>query len=403
GGEKKEAGKNKSDNNQRAVFLPKRHQPYFIMTQKQLAALILVIVSVASLIAVGKNLARQETTLLPVGELKEASFYEQLGNGEVRCTLCPNFCVLKEGERGICRVRQNIKGKLYSLIYGKPATIHIDPIEKKPFYHFLPGTKVFSLASAGCNLRCKYCQNWDIAQRGPEELTSMEKSPEQIVEEAIQSGAPSIAITYSEPVVNYEYVLDIAKEAKKRGVKTTIVSAGYINPQPLRELLPYLDAVKIDLKGFNDSFYREIVGGQLAPVLETLKVIKQEGTWFEIVYLVVPGYNDDLKEIEEMAIWIKDNLGENVPLHFSRFHPMYQMKNLPPTPEETVKKARKIALEAGLKYVYTGNIADVEGSTTYCSVNGQPLIVRKGYFIQKNSLVNGQFADCPEKVPGVWQ
>jgi len=373
------------------------------MTQKQLAALILVIVSVASLIAVGKNLARQETTLLPVGELKEASFYEQLGNGEVRCTLCPNFCVLKEGERGICRVRQNIKGKLYSLIYGKPATIHIDPIEKKPFYHFLPGTKVFSLASAGCNLRCKYCQNWDIAQRGPEELTSMEKSPEQIVEEAIQSGAPSIAITYSEPVVNYEYVLDIAKEAKKRGVKTTIVSAGYINPQPLRELLPYLDAVKIDLKGFNDSFYREIVGGQLAPVLETLKVIKQEGTWFEIVYLVVPGYNDDLKEIEEMAIWIKDNLGENVPLHFSRFHPMYQMKNLPPTPEETVKKARKIALEAGLKYVYTGNIADVEGSTTYCSVNGQPLIVRKGYFIQKNSLVNGQFADCPEKVPGVWQ
>jgi pyruvate formate lyase activating enzyme len=231
----------------------------------------------------------------------------------------------------------------------------------------------------------------------------MEKSPEQIVEEAIQSGSPSIAITYSEPVVNYEYVQDLAKAAKKRGIRTTIVSAGYINPQPLRELLPYLDAVKIDLKGFDDRFYQEVVGGRLEPVLETLKVIKKEGTWFEIVYLIIPGYNDDMEEIKKMAIWVRENLGENVPLHFSRFHPMYQMKNLPPTPEETVKKARKIALEAGLKYVYTGNIADVEGSTTYCSVNGQPLIVRKGYFIQKNNLVNGQFADCPEKVPGVWQ
>ncbi|KPJ70606.1 hypothetical protein AMJ51_01465 [Microgenomates bacterium DG_75] len=338
-----------------------------------------------------------------VGELKEASFYEQLSGGEVRCNLCPNRCVLAEGQRGICRVRENIGGKLYSLIYGQPATIHLDPIEKKPFYHFLPGTKVYSLASAGCNLRCKYCQNWDIAQRAPEELESVKMSPEEIVEDAIKSGSPSIAVTYSEPVVNYEYVRDIGKIAKEKGIKMTIVSAGYINPEPLRQLLPYLDAIKIDLKGYNNRYYQEVVGGRLEPVLETLKVIKEEGTWLEIVYLVVPGYNDDMEEIKQMAIWIKENLGDEVPLHFSRFHPMYQMENLPPTPEETVKQARQVAMEVGLKYVYTGNISDVEGSTTFCPENNQPLIVRKGYFIEENHLKKGQSELCPIAIPGVWQ
>jgi len=336
-------------------------------------------------------------------DLKEASFYEQLPGGEIRCNLCPNRCLLAEGQTGICRSRQNISGKLYSLIYGRPAIIHVDPIEKKPFYHFLPGTQVYSLASAGCNLRCKYCQNWDIAQKAPGEIESMEKSPSQIVDEAIKSSTPSIAITYSEPVVNYEYVLDIGKEARKRGIKTVIVSNGYINPEPLQQLLPYLDAVKIDLKGFNDKFYQEIVGGRLEPVLETLKILKEEGIWFEIVYLILPGYNDDLEEIKKMAVWIKENLGENVPLHFSRFYPMYQMENLPPTPEEMIKNARKVALETGLKYVYTGNIADEEGSTTFCPLNGQPLIVRKGYFIEENYLKDGHSDLCPIRIPGIWE
>lgn len=373
------------------------------MNQKQLAVLILVVIVTASLVAIGKNLAQQGVVLPSSGEYKEASFYEQLPGGEVRCNLCPNYCLLREGERGICRVRQNIGGKLHSLIYGQPATIHLDPIEKKPFYHFLPGTKVYSLASAGCNLRCKYCQNWDIAQRGPEELESVEKTPQEIVDEAIESGSPSIAITYSEPVVNYEYVLDIGKEAKKRGIKTTIVSCGYINPEPLRQLLPYLDAMKVDLKGFNNRFYQEVVGGRLEPVLETLKILKEEETWFEIVYLIIPGYNDDMEEIKQMAIWIRENLGEEIPLHFSRFYPMYQMKNLPPTPEETIREARRVAQEVGLKYVYTGNIADVEGSTTYCPENNQPLIVRKGYFILENHLREGKSDLCPVAIPGVWQ
>lgn len=373
------------------------------MDRKQLAALVLVIIVTFSLVAVGKHIAKEEILLSSAGEFKEASFYEQLPGGEVRCGLCPNRCVLAEGQRGTCRARENIGGKLYSLVYGQPATIHIDPIEKKPFNHFLPGTKVYSLASAGCNLRCQYCQNWDIAQRAPEELESVSMTPEEIVEDAIRAGSPSIAVTYSEPVVNYEYVRDIGKIAKEKGIKMTVVSAGYINPEPLRELLPYLDAIKIDLKGFNDSFYQEIVGGRLEPVLEALKIIKEEGTWLEIVYLVVPGYNDDMEEIKQMAIWIKENLGENVPLHFSRFHPMYQMKNLPPTPEETVKQARQVALEAGLNYVYTGNIIDVEGATTYCPENNEPLIVRKGHFVLENRLQQGKSDLCPVEIPGVWQ
>ncbi len=373
------------------------------MDRKQLAALVLVIIVTLSLVALGKNIARRGIVLPTSGDFKEASFYEQLGEGVVGCQLCPNRCILSEGERGICRVRENIGGKLYSLIYGQPATIQVDPIEKKPFNHFLPGTKVYSLASAGCNLRCKYCQNWDISQRTPEELDSVSLTPQEVVEKAIESGSPSIAITYSEPIVNYEYVRDIGKEAQKRGIKTTIVSAGYINPEPLKELLPYLDAVKIDLKSFNDQFYQEIVGGHLEPVLEALKIIKKEGTWLEIVYLVVPGYNDDMEEIKEMAIWIKENLGEDVPLHFSRFTPLYQMENLPPTPEETIKQARKVALEAGLNYVYTGNIVDIEGATTYCPENNEPLIVRKGYFILENQLQQGKSDLCPVTIPGVWQ
>ena len=372
------------------------------MNRKQLAALIIVIGVTFGLVAIGKYLGKQETVLpVSISDLKEASWYEQLPENEVRCNLCPNRCLLSEGQTGICRVRRNIGGKLYSLIYGKPVTIHIDPIEKKPFYHFLPGTKVYSLASAGCNLRCKFCQNWDIAQRGPDELQSMDKSPQEIVQEAIAAESPSIAITYSEPLVNYEYVRDIGKEAKKQGIKTVIVSGGYINPEPLKELLPYLDAVKIDLKGFNDKYYQDIVGGQLKPVLEALKIVKESGVWLEIVNLVVPGYNDDLEEIKKMVVWIKENLGDSVPLHFSRFHPMYQMENLPPTPEETLKNARQAAQEAGLKYVYTGNIADEEGSTTYCPSSGQPLIVRKGYFIEENIL--GKPGACDVVVPGVWR
>ena len=339
---------------------------------------------------------------LDTSSLREAAYYEELAGGAVRCNLCPNNCLLAEGQRGLCKVRQNIGGKLYNLVYGKVVALHLDPIEKKPFFHFLPGSQSYSLATAGCNLTCLYCQNWEIAQNFPEDVRAESISPEQVVAEAKKSGAQSIALTYSEPIAFYEYMLDIAKMARPQGIKVVVVSNGYINEEPLRELLKYIDAIKIDLKGFNEEFYQRIVGGRLAPVLESLKIIKQSGVWLEIVNLLIPGENDSEQEIKAMSQWIKENLGEDVPLHFSRFYPMYKLQNLPPTPEETVKRARRLALEVGLKYVYTGNIDDPESWATYCSKSGRVAIKRIGYFVEENNLINGA---CPdgEKIPGVWQ
>lgn len=336
--------------------------------------------------------------------LKEARFYKTLSGGRVQCQLCPNKCILSEGQRGLCKVRENRGGKLYSLVYGKPVAIHVDPIEKKPFYHFLPKAKAYSLATAGCNLACKFCQNWDIAQRFPEDVKSYNYPPEKVVEEALKFGAEVIAFTYNEPTVWYEYMYDIAKLAKTKGLKTVMVSSGYINPEPFRQLLEVLDAVRIDLKGFDEKYYQEIVGGELKPVLESIKTAYQSGTWLEIINLVVPGYNDDEKEIRAMCQWIKENLSEDVPLHFLRFHPDYKMRNLPPTPIETLKKARKIAQEVGLNYVYIGNVPEIEGSTTFCPDNNQPLIIRKGFFVEENKIdEEGNSPICPTKIPGVWK
>ena len=337
-----------------------------------------------------------------VSHLKEAMHWEDMGGGMVQCQLCPRRCVLRPGERGVCRVRENIKGKLYSLVYGKPVAVHLDPIEKKPLFHFLPGSLSYSIATVGCNLRCLYCQNWEISQARPEDVKAIAQTPAQIVEGALKSGAESIAYTYTEPIIFYEYMLETAKLAREKGLKNVVISAGYINPEPLKELCQYVDAIKIDLKAFNNNFYRRIVGGELEPVLETLKTIKNQGVWLEIVYLVIPGENDKEEEIHQMCRWIKENLGEEVPLHFSRFHPMYKLKNLPPTPEATVKKARQIALEEGLKYVYTGNLGDPSTESTYCPSSGERVIERKGFFITKNNLNKGI---CPsgEKIPGVWE
>jgi len=336
--------------------------------------------------------------------LYEASFYQQLEGNKVQCQLCPNRCILSPGQKGLCKVRENIGGKLYSLVYGKPVTTAVDPIEKKPFYHFLPGAKAYSLATAGCNLACKYCQNWDIAQRFPEDVQSTPMTPQQIVEEALKSGAQVIAFTYNEPTVWYEYMFDIAKLAKEKGLRTAMVSSGYINPEPLKELLPYMDAIKIDFKAFNNEVYSNLIGGKMEPVLETIKTIHQSNVWLEIVHLVVPGYTDNLEEIKQMCLWLKENTSENVPVHFSRFWPKYKLINLPPTPEETIKKARQVCLEAGMKYVYTGNIEDEEGSTTFCPPNKKPLIKRIGYFVKENLVdTNGKSPNCPEIIPGVWK
>lgn len=339
-----------------------------------------------------------------VTNLREASFYRQLEGKKVACDLCPNRCILNEGQRGLCKVRQNIGGKLYSLVYGKPVTINVDPIEKKPLYHFLPGSRAYSLATAGCNLECKYCQNWDIAQRDPEDLESRDLTAEEVVSEALASNSQVIAFTYNEPVVWYEYMLDIAKLAKQKGLRTVMISSGYINSEPLKNLLPYLDGVKVDFKSFNSEVYRELIRGNLEPVLESIKIIKKEGEWLELVHLTVPGYTDDISEIKKMCQWIKDNVGDSVPLHFTRFWPKFKLLNLPPTPEETLKKAREICLDLGLKYVYTGNIEDEEGSATYCPDNKKAVIKRNGFFIQENLVdKSGQAAGCPSTIPGVWQ
>jgi pyruvate formate lyase activating enzyme len=374
------------------------------MNFKRVLGFIIILLCLSPIILVFKTVLQPSGSNLSNAENRhEAMFWESLGNGQVACQLCPNQCVLDEGEIGLCKARQNIEGKLYSLVYGRSVTQHVDPIEKKPFYHFLPGAKVYSFATTGCNLSCLYCQNWDIAQRFPDDVQSRSLLPEQAVEEAKSSGSDMIAFTYNEPIVWYEYMLDTAMLAKKEGLKTVMVSNGYINPQPLEKLLPYLDAVKIDLKGFNNDYYMKYVGGKLEPVLNTLKIIKDSGVHLEIVTLLVTGKNDSRQEIEKQCDWIYENLGSDIPVHFSRYHPTYKLSNLAPTPEETVKKARQICLDRGLKYVYTGNISDLEGSTTFCPDNQQPLIVRKGYFISENKINGKGLSEiCSEPIYGVW-
>jgi len=334
--------------------------------------------------------------------LHQAKFYEKLSNGIVQCGLCPNRCILSEKQIGLCKARQNINGELYTLNYGKVSTQHIDPIEKKPFFHVLPGATAYSIATTGCNMRCSFCQNWQISQVFPWEVKSVEMTSEQVVDDALKNGNKIIAFTYNEPTVFYEYMFDVAKLAHEKGLKTAVVSSGYINVEPLKELLPHIDAYKIDLKSFKEEFYQKFTGGHLASVLEAMKIIKEKGVWLEIVNLLVPGENDSEEEIRDMAKWIKENLGDDVPLHFSAFHPDYKLQNLPPTPSETLIRARQIAMEEGLKFVYTGNIVYPEGESSYCPQSKTLAIGRQGYMITVNNLVDGKCLDG-EQIPGIWK
>lgn len=334
--------------------------------------------------------------------IREAVFYEKIEGRRIKCTICPRECKIGNLERGYCGVKENRNGKYYTLVYGNPCAVHIDPIEKKPFFHYLPGKNAFSISTAGCNLNCKYCQNWEISQARPEQTDNIDMSPSMVVNNAIDSHCPVIAYTYAEPIVFYEYMIDIAKIARRKNIKSVMVSAGFINPNPLKELCKYLDAIKIDLKGFTEDFYKEICNGELKPVLKSLELIKKSGVWLEIVYLVIPTFNDDDKSVKKMSIWIKENLGRNIPLHFSRFYPMYKLKNLPPTPVETIERLRKIAISSGLNYVYIGNIFGNPGESTYCHKCRKTIIKRHGYFILENNLQNGKCKFCKQKIPGVW-
>lgn len=334
---------------------------------------------------------------------KEALFYRKLDNKAVQCLLCPWKCKLTDGATGECRVRKNIGGKLYSLVYGKPVAIHVDPIEKKPLYHFLPGVKAYSLATAGCNLHCVFCQNWEISQASPGDVPEFKGPPETIVKNARSRKIPVIACTYTEPVVFSEYTRDIAILGNKNNIKTVMISAGFINTNPLKELCKVLSGIKIDLKAFSDSFYRDMTGGRLKPVLNTLMTIKKQGVWLEIVNLVIPGKNDSPKEIKKMCVWIKRNLGDDTPIHFTRFIPMYKLKNVPPTPEKTLENARKIGINEGLKYVYVGNMPGHPGNNTYCPKCGKLLIKRMGYSMRKVNFKNGKCKKCGTRISGVWK
>jgi pyruvate formate lyase activating enzyme len=331
-----------------------------------------------------------------------AAHHTLLANGNVRCDLCPRQCEVMEGDRGECGVRENRGGKYVTLAYGNPTSVHVDPIEKKPLFHVLPGTGSYSIATAGCNLHCKFCQNWEISQARPEETYNFDLAPAAIVQAARETGCPSIAHTYVEPMIFYEYMLEIARLSKAAGIINVCHSAGYINPKPLEELCPHLQAACVDLKGFTEEFYQDLVGATLAPVLKALKVFRQQGVHLEIVNLVIPQFNDNPKDLEKMCAWIRDELGPLTPLHFSRFYPLYKMKQHYPTPVSTLEKAREIALKTGLKYVYLGNIPQNPAENTSCHHCNQLIISRRGYMVGEVKLKEGKCGFCGTAIPGIW-
>lgn len=320
----------------------------------------------------------------------------------VQCQICPNRCLLEPGDRSVCRSKVNIGGKLYSMAYGNPCSVHVDPIEKKPLNHFYPTSLIFSIATAGCNFRCLNCQNWEISQKKPGEVRHIQLFPKDVVEKAKERNIPSIAYTYSEPISFYEYMYDTAKLARAGGLKNVLVSNGYINRNPLINLCRYLDGANVNLKSFDDSIYRSLNGGTLQPVLDTFKTMHREGVWFEITTLVVPTYVDKPEMIKRMCAWILKELGPNYPLYFLRFFPRYKLTRLPATPIATLEELRGIALKEGIRYVYLGNVPGHEGTQTYCHNCHKILIGRKGYLITKFNLRDGRCKFCGTPIPGRW-
>ena len=320
----------------------------------------------------------------------------------VKCLLCARTCMIKPGERGLCRARMNVGGELRSLVYGRPMVRQIEPIEKKPFYHFLPGTQAYSLATSGCPLRCKFCQNWQISQVSPEDYSTPIVSPAEIVSAAVQRETPVIAFTYNEPTVFTEYLVDIAKAARKQKRRSVLVSCGFMNSEPLAEMCRVLDAIKIDLKGFDESFYRNVCNVELSPVLRSIKQVAKSGVHLEIVNLVVPTLNDSDNMLHALVDWVMGELGPDVPIHFTAFHPDYQLLNLPPTPVATLERARALALSKGIHYPFVGNVPDHPGNNTYCPACGKIVIKRQGFFVLEINLKDGHCKFCGRAIAGVW-
>jgi pyruvate formate lyase activating enzyme len=332
----------------------------------------------------------------------EARYYEKLEHKKIRCKLCPRECVIDDRERGYCGARENRGGTYYTLVHSRVATAHIDPIEKKPLFHFLPGTAAFSIATAGCNVNCKFCQNWEISQVRPEQVRATYMPPRGLATLARQYQCPSIAYTYSEPVIFYEYVADAADAGHAQGIRSVVISGGYIQQEPLKKWCHNVDAIKIDLKSFSEKFYKEVVNGELKRVLETLVTIRKHGTWAEIVYLVIPTLNDSDAEFKAAAQWIGSNLGPDVPVHFDRFHPEYLLTNLPDTPVESLERAKAIADAEGLHYVYVGNVPGHPAENTYCPKCRRVVIERQGYTIGQMHLKKGKCGFCGQVIPGIW-
>lgn len=332
----------------------------------------------------------------------EAAFYVKKANGAVQCGLCPHGCLIPPGRRGFCRVRENQDGVLRSLVYGRPVSLGADPVEKKPFFHVRPGSSAFSLATVGCNLTCQFCQNYDISMANPEDIAVPYRAPEEVARLARESACNLLAFTYTEPVIFYEYMTDCARAAREAGIGNLMISNGFITKRPLEALAPLLTAIKIDLKGFTEEFYRGTCGGRLQPVQETIKTLAALKVWTEVVTLLIPGLNDGEDDIRRLSAWVAKESGPDTPLHFSRFMPSYRMRNLPPTPYSTLRTARELALKEGCRYVYIGNAPGLGGENTACPACGTVVIERLSFRVLCNHLKNGCCPACSTPIPGVW-
>jgi len=334
--------------------------------------------------------------------LHEAMFYRTLDDGRVQCQICFRTCIVPDGKLGFCKNKKNVGGRYYSLIYGRPLALHPDPIEKEPVFHMLPGSQIFCTGTASCNQRCQFCQNWEMSQRTLWEVQNLDAMPEEVVAMALEAGCQAVSFTYNEPTVFYEQMYDTARLAKQAGLRALFHTNGTMNPKPLLALLEHMDAIVVDLKAFTPEFYERVCSSELAPVLRTLRTIAEASVHLEIVHLIIPTKNDDLEQTRRMCDWIVQTVGERVPLHLNRFFPAYKLKRLPPTPIETLEAAAAAADEAGLQYVYIGNLPGHVRNSTFCPTCGRVLIDRVHFVVLENHLRQGRCPDCGERIPGIW-
>ena len=375
----------------------------FLLKQAMLVPVCLGVTGFAGKVSAGPEPFRGEAPATLWKWSKQALFFKPLGQKRVMCQLCPNACVLSPGDRSACRSRVNMDGVLYSLTYGNPCAVHVDPVEKKPLYHFKPGSRVFSIATTGCNFRCLNCQNWEISQARPEDVRFYEMFPSMVAQKADESGSVSVAYTYSEAITYFEYMMDCSAEAKAKGLSNLLISNGFIRREPLDDLCRLIDAANINLKSFSEDIYQKLNQGRLRPVLETFMTLNRKNIHFEITNLVIPGYTDDIEMFKTMCGWILDTLGDTHPFHVLRFFPHYRLNRIRPTPVRTLERFRDTARHMGLNYTYIGNVPGHEGNHTYCHGCGKPLIRREGYQIPEFHIKNDSCVFCQTRIPGIWE